>query len=94
MGYLSVLSFPTFFERHLSRNIQTKDTCCILIDIMTYLMIAANIISKPGSTAGASIPGRQMPVLGGIAAIVVSLCTKAPGKDVEELFEKAVNSED
>ena len=31
-------------------------------------------------------------VLGGIAAIVVSLCTKAPGAEVEELFETAANS--
>jgi len=27
-----------------------------------------------------------------IAAVVVSLCSKAPGKDVEELFDRAVNS--
>ena len=29
-----------------------------------------------------------------IAAVVVSLCTKAPGKDVEELFDKAAASKD
>ena len=27
-----------------------------------------------------------------IAAVIVSLCSKAPGKDVEELFDRAVNS--
>jgi sodium/proline symporter len=32
--------------------------------------------------------------LGGIAAIVATLVTKAPGKDVEELFDKAVAYED
>ncbi len=75
MGYLSVLSFPTFFKRHLSGNIQSKVTCCIIIDIMTYLMIAANIVPKSGRTAGASIPGSQMPVLGGVAAVFyMDLC--------------------
>ena len=29
-----------------------------------------------------------------IAAVVVSLCTKAPGKEVEALFEKAAASKD
>ncbi len=33
-------------------------------------------------------------ICGFIAAVVVSLATKAPGKDVEELFDKAVNSTD
>ena len=32
-------------------------------------------------------------VLGGLAAIVVSLCSKAPTAEVEELFERAVKSE-
>ncbi|MBQ6835206.1 MAG: sodium/proline symporter [Lachnospiraceae bacterium] len=32
-------------------------------------------------------------VLGGLAAIVVSLCSKAPTTEVEELFERAVKSE-
>ncbi len=32
--------------------------------------------------------------LGGIAAVVATLATKAPGKDVEELFDKAVAYED
>ncbi len=33
-------------------------------------------------------------ICGFIAAVVVSLCTKAPGKEVEELFDKASNSTD
>ncbi len=33
-------------------------------------------------------------ILGGVAAVVVTLATKAPGKDVEELFDKAVAYED
>ena len=33
-------------------------------------------------------------VLGAVAAVVVSLVTKAPGKEVEELFDKAVAYED
>ena len=33
-------------------------------------------------------------ICGFIAAVVVSLCTKAPGKEVEELFDKASKSAD
>ena len=33
-------------------------------------------------------------ICGLIAAVVVSLCTKAPGKEVEELFDKASKSTD
>jgi len=33
-------------------------------------------------------------IAGMLAAVVVSLCTKAPGKEVEELFDKAVSSTD
>ena len=33
-------------------------------------------------------------ICGTVAAVVVSLATKAPGKDVEELFDKAVAYED
>ena len=46
---------------------------------------------KPVTGLYEIIPGF---ILSAIVAVVVSLCTKAPGKDVEELFEKAVNSED
>ena len=46
---------------------------------------------KPVTGLYEIIPGF---ILGGLAAVVVSLCTKAPGKEVEDLFEKAVNSED
>ena len=46
---------------------------------------------KPVTGLYEIIPGF---ILGAIVAVVVSLCTKAPGKEVEELFEKAVNSED
>ncbi len=46
---------------------------------------------KPVTGLYEIIPGF---ILGGIAAVVVSLCTKAPGKEVEELFEKAVSSEE
>ena len=31
-------------------------------------------------------------VIGGLAAVAVSLCSKAPSKEVEELFDRAVNS--
>ncbi len=33
-------------------------------------------------------------VIGTVAAVAVTLCTKAPSEDVEELFDKAVNYED
>ena len=46
---------------------------------------------KPVTGLYEIIPGF---ILSAIVAVVVSLCTKAPGKEVEELFEKAVNSED
>jgi len=49
------------------------------------------IALKPVTGLYEIIPGF---ILGGVAAVVVSLCTKAPDKEVEDLFEKAISSED
>ena len=54
-----------------------------LVDILWLAFLSSTGVYEilPGAVAGL------------IAAVVVSLLSPAPGKDVEALFDKAVNSE-
>ena len=77
-------------------------------DFIGEMMGPLRVVETAGIVVGAVVDGLWLAFLAGtgvyeiipgficgtVAAVVVSLATKAPGKDVEELFDKAVAYED
>ena len=64
--------------------------------LLTKVMIRPWVSKAAGLLMDSSVSRLAIPgfIIGLIAAIVVSKCTKAPSAEVEELFDTAVSSKD
>lgn len=69
MRNLPVLALPALLERHLPGYVKTKGTG-IVIDVKTQLVVAPYIIAYLAGSGRTAVPGRQVPVVRSIAAVL------------------------
>ena len=87
-----VIILSLFWKRFNYKGAVAGITVGAVVDIL-WLLLFTDTATKAlvyNTNIYELIPGF---ILGSLAAVIVSLCTKAPSKEVEEIFDRALSSE-